>query len=112
MDYGKAIRIIRSVAGLQQKELAELAGVDASLISLIEKGKRQPGLSTVGSITKALSVPQHLFTLLAAEPDDLKTSSPEDVQRATESLARILLANVHKPQRGKSIRRSRKKSSA
>jgi transcriptional regulator with XRE-family HTH domain len=108
MDYGKAIRIARSIAGLQQKELADLAGVDASLISLMEKGKRKPGLSTIEKITKALEVPQHLFTLLAAEAEDLKTASPEEVQRATESLARILLAHAHKPPKSKAVRRSRK----
>ena len=39
-------------------------------ISLFEKGKRRPGLSTLEKITKTLDVPQHLFTLLAAEPED------------------------------------------
>jgi transcriptional regulator with XRE-family HTH domain len=111
MDYGKAIRIARSIAGLQQKELAALAGVDASLISLMEMGKRKPGLSTIGRITKVLDVPQHLFTLLAAEAEDLKTTSPEEVQRATESLARILLAHAHKPPKSKTARRSRKDAS-
>ena len=108
MDYGKAIRIIRSIAGLQQKQLAKIAGVDASLISLIEKGKRKPGLSTVEKITNALQVPQHLFTLLAAESEDLKTSAPEEIQRASESLARILLGNAQKATRTKNPRRSRK----
>jgi transcriptional regulator with XRE-family HTH domain len=110
MDYGKAIRIVRNIAGLQQKELAELAVVDASLISLFEKGKRKPGLSTLEKITKALNVPQHLFTLLAAEPEDLKTTAPEEVQRASESLARILLANAHKSTKAKAPRRSRKRA--
>ena len=108
MDYGKAIRIARSIAGLQQKELADVAGVDASLISLMEKGKRKPGLATVERITKALDIPQHLFTLLAAEPEDLRTTSPEEVQRATESLAKILLAHAHKPPKRKADRRPRK----
>jgi transcriptional regulator with XRE-family HTH domain len=110
MDYGKAIRIVRNIAGLQQKELAELASVDASLISLFEKGKRKPGLLTLEKITKALNVPQHLFTLLAAEPEDLKTTAPEEVQRASESLARILLANAHKSTKAKAPRRSRKRA--
>ena len=107
MDYGRAIRIVRNIAGLQQKELAELAAVDASLISLVEKGKRKPGLSTLTKIIKALDVPQHLFTLLAAEAEDLRTTTPEEVKRASESLARILLANAHKPTKAKRPHRSR-----
>src|SRR5579864_5254217 len=112
MDYGKAVRIARNIAGLQQKELAAVAGVDASLISLIEKGKRKPGLGTLEKITEALELPQHLFTLLAAEPEDLKTTAPEEVQRASESLARILLSNAHKStvSRVKRGRRGRKKA--
>jgi transcriptional regulator with XRE-family HTH domain len=111
MDYGKAIRIARSIAGLQQRELAALAGVDSSLISLIEKGKRKPGLATLEKITKALNVPQHLFALLAAEPHDLRSTSPDEVQRAVESLARVLLANAHKSSR-KQSRRTRQKATA
>jgi len=107
MDYGKAVRIVRSIAGLQQKELAEIAGVDASLISLIEKGKRKPGLATIERITKALDIPQHLFTLLAAESEDLKTTSHEELEKATKSLARVLLTHAHKPPK-RATRRSRK----
>jgi len=108
MDYGKAIKILRAVADLQQKELAELAGVDASLISLIEKGKRRPGLSTLEQITRALGVPQHLFTLLAAEQADLKNVRPKELQVGLESVARLLLANVRKTKPRKSSRRSRR----
>jgi hypothetical protein len=67
-------------------------------------------LATLGKITKALDVPQHLFMLLAAEPEDLKTTAPEEVQRASESLARILLANAHKPTKAERPHRSRKKT--
>jgi len=109
MNYGKAIRIVRTVAGLQQKELADLAKVDASLMSLIEKGKRNPSLSTLEKITKQLGVPQHLLTLLAAESEDLKTIRPDELKLAAESLARMLLdhASTRPP---KSTRRSRKKA--
>jgi len=71
MDYGKALRIARAIAGLQQKELAELAGIDPSHISLIEVGKRKPSVDMVEKLAKALQIPEHLFTLLAAESEDL-----------------------------------------
>jgi len=79
MDYGKAIRIGRAIAGLQQKELAELAGVDPSHISLIEFGKRKPSLDTVEKLAKALQIPDHLLTLLAAEPEDLDLKDPKEL---------------------------------
>ncbi len=109
MDYGKATKILRAVAGLEQRELADIAGVDPSLISMIESGKRKPSLSTLEQITRAFKIPQHLFALLAAGPDDLSTSHPEELQRAVESLARVLLTNASKQ---KTRRGSRKKRTA
>jgi transcriptional regulator with XRE-family HTH domain len=106
MDYGKAIKILRAFADLQQRELAQIAGVDASLISMIEKGTRKPSVATLEQITMALEVPQHLFTLLAAEPKDLRAAHPEELQKASESLARILLATPAKRRK----KRGRKKA--
>lgn len=94
MDYGKALRIARAIAGLQQRELAELARLNPSHISLIEAGKREPSLGTVEKIAKALHIPEDLLVLLAAEPEDLKTRDPEDVQRAAQSLAQLLLSHA------------------
>ena len=90
MDYGKALRIARAVAGLQQKELAQFADIDPSHISLIEMGKRKPSVGTVQKLAKALQIPDHLFTLLAAEPDDLDMKNPEELLRAAQSLAQLL----------------------
>lgn len=102
MDYGKAFRIARAIAGLQQKELAELANIDASHISLIEVGKRQPSLAMVGKLAKALQIPEHLLTLLAAEPDDLSMKDPKELERATQSLAQLILRHAtHSRFRGK-----------
>jgi transcriptional regulator with XRE-family HTH domain len=94
MDYGKALRIARAIAGLQQKELAELAGIDPSHISLIEIGKRNPSVDMVEKLAKALQIPEHLFTLLAAEPEDLDMKDPKELERAAQSLAQLLLRNA------------------
>jgi transcriptional regulator with XRE-family HTH domain len=92
MDYGKGIRIARAVVGIRQKQLAKLSGLDASHISLIEKGKRHPSLEALERISKALNVPQDLLVLLAAEARDLKSRTPEEIQRAAEFLANMLFA--------------------
>lgn len=91
MDYGKALKVARAISGLQQKELAERAGLDASYLSLIEVGKRKPSLSAITKLSKALELPQHLFMLLASEPDDLSMADPNELHRAAESLALFLL---------------------
>lgn len=91
MNYGKALRVARAMAGLQQKKLATLAGMDPSHISLIEMGKRQPSVRSIEKLSKALGIPNHLFTLLAAESADLKISDAEDLKQAAQSLARFML---------------------
>ena len=90
MDYGKALRISRAIAGLQQKELAQRAGLDASYVSLLEQGKRTPSLKVVRALSEALKMPTHLFTLLASEKEDLTLVDPSELQQAAESLARVL----------------------
>ena len=46
------LRILRSVARLTQKELADLVGVDDSTISLIEIGKRDIGTVAYASVVR------------------------------------------------------------
>jgi transcriptional regulator with XRE-family HTH domain len=90
MNYSKAIRVTRAIADKSQKELAEMIKADPSLISLIESGKRKPSLAVVEKIAHSLGIPLHVFTLLAAEPEDLATSRPELVGDLSAALARLL----------------------
>ena len=92
MNYSKAIRIARSLADVPQRELAKRVSIDASLISMLESGKRNPSLDTLEKIAAALEIPFHLFMLLASEPDDVKDADPEVVHRLALGLGRLLLA--------------------
>jgi XRE family transcriptional regulator of biofilm formation len=91
MNYGKGIKIARSLAGLRQRELAKLAGVDPSHVSLIEKGKRQPSLKTLEKLSTALNIPHHLLVLISADPKELRTTHPGALERAARSLVTILV---------------------
>lgn len=77
MNIGKAIRLCRVQRNLSQAQLAELVGLTASMISMIETGKREVSLSLLNQISKMLSVPVPILTYLAAEEDDLKDESSE-----------------------------------
>jgi transcriptional regulator with XRE-family HTH domain len=94
MDYGKALRIARAMAGLQQKELADLARLNSSHVCLIELGRRRPSVEALEKLCRALGVPKHLFMLLGADADDLNVSDPDEIHRAAESLVRLLFLNV------------------
>jgi transcriptional regulator with XRE-family HTH domain len=93
MNYGKALRIARAIAGLQQKEVASRTNLDPSYVSLIERGERTPSVKTIRVISQALGIPAHLFTLLASEPDDIQLSDPDEVREIGITLAKLLLSS-------------------
>lgn len=106
MNYAKALKVARAISGLQQQELAEAAGLDPSYLSLIEMGKRKPSVAAIEKVARGLSIPTHLFMLLASEPEDLEGADAAEINRASESLARLLLhhtppSKVRKPKGAK-----------
>lgn len=67
MDYqkqfGKTVRKLRSDRKWSQEDLAEFSGLHRTYISGIERGIRNPSLSIIIQIAKALKVhPSLLFT--------------------------------------------------
>jgi len=54
--FGALLRTLRQERGISQEELAFRADVDRTFISLLERGQRQPSLSTVFQLAQALSV--------------------------------------------------------
>lgn len=48
---------LRTKAGLEQQQLADLSGVDKSIISKLENNKTKAKLTTLAKITKALDKP-------------------------------------------------------
>lgn len=72
VQFGARVRILRTGLGLSQEDLAERAELHWTYISGIERGKRNPGLTTISRLARALGVePGALF----------KSDSP--VKRAT-----------------------------
>lgn len=105
MDYGKALRIARAIAGLEQKQLAAAAGLNPSHISLIEKGARKPSITTIGKLCRALDVPEPLFGMLAADSGDLRGIGEQDFQRIGTYLARSII-------RGRTVKSAKSKRNA
>ena len=65
MDITKAFSLtllrIRKEKGLTHERLAELAGLHPTTISLLERNKRQPSITTIFVLSKGLGI----------EPDEL-----------------------------------------
>jgi transcriptional regulator with XRE-family HTH domain len=52
--FGQTLREYRTSARISQDELAHLSGLDRTFISLLERGLRQPSLSTIFQLAVAL----------------------------------------------------------
>lgn len=63
-EAGRRIREARAAQGLSLEQLARLTGISAPALSLIERGKRDPRLTTLKRISDALRIP---LTLLIAD---------------------------------------------
>lgn len=72
MNLGATIRACRKKRQLTQAELASIAEISVSHLCLLEKNKRDPSLSTVQAISKALRIPLSVLVLLAANNDEVE----------------------------------------
>ena len=94
MDYGRAIRFVRSAHGLSQRQLAERIDISPSHLSLVESGKRDPSLKLVEEISVSLAVPMHLLALLASDVGNLDDPQHADhVAQVSKALLRLLVAD-------------------
>lgn len=98
MDYGRAIRIVRTAYGLTQAQLAERLSVGSSQLSLIEAGRRKPSLRVLDDVSNALGVPAHLLTLLASEPEDIDDKgNAAEIAELAKALLKLLVSAGRQP---------------
>jgi transcriptional regulator with XRE-family HTH domain len=65
LAFGFVIRSLRKSKNISQEQLADTCDLDRTYISLLERGLRQPSLSTIFSLANALSVtPSELIKLV------------------------------------------------
>ena len=56
-NFGNRLRTLRTSRNLSQEQLADLAGLDRTYISGVERGKRNVSLLNIAKIARALEVP-------------------------------------------------------
>ncbi|MGN6579850.1 MAG: helix-turn-helix domain-containing protein [Bordetella sp.] len=65
--FGRVLRQLRKKAGLTQEQLGFEAHLERNYISMLERGERQPSLSTVFKLAKPLHVePEKIVELVGA----------------------------------------------
>lgn len=55
--FGKRLRALREERGWSQEEFADRAGLHRTYVSAVERGVRNPTLSVLQRLAKALGVP-------------------------------------------------------
>jgi transcriptional regulator with XRE-family HTH domain len=70
LAFGKVLKKLRNERGISQEKFAELCNLDRTFISLLERGRRQPTITTLFLIAKALHVPAQ--EMVAAVESSLK----------------------------------------
>jgi transcriptional regulator with XRE-family HTH domain len=55
-QFGANLRSAREQANLTQEDLASIAGMNCSAISMLERGRRGPGLETIVKLATALKL--------------------------------------------------------
>ena len=77
MDIGKVIKSIRKDKGLNQIELATNVEITQAYLSLIEKNKKEPNLSTLKKISNELDVPLPILFFLSLDEEDIPEKKKE-----------------------------------
>ena len=54
--FGKVLRELRVAKNISQEKLSEYCDLDRTYISLLERGLRQPTITTVFKLAKALKI--------------------------------------------------------
>lgn len=70
--FGQVLREVRKKTGLSQEKLALAANLDRTFVSLLERGLRQPSLTTLLTLANVLEVPAP--TLLQAVLDRMRST--------------------------------------
>ena len=71
MNIGSAIHLARTKRKLSQAALAERAEISVSYLSMLERSKRDPALSTLKRVANALGMPLEILFFLGAESGEL-----------------------------------------
>ncbi len=92
MNLGSAIRFCRQRRDLTQPELAERAGISASYLSVLEKGKRDPSFSMLQKIARGMDVPLSLLVFVATDPSEIQGLPAEVSEKLSAATMNLLMA--------------------
>lgn len=77
MNIGKALKLCRTQKGMTKTKLAEKSNISVSYLTLLEQCKREPNISTINEICKALQIPPSILIFLASDSSEQQGISLE-----------------------------------
>jgi transcriptional regulator with XRE-family HTH domain len=98
VNAGHAIKFCRQQRKLTIPALAKKAGLSASYISLLERNERDPPLSTLQAVSRALEIPLSILIFLGTAPEELESVSPGIAEKLAGATVRLLKASQDDPQ--------------
>ena len=75
---------------MSHAKLAESVGLTASMISMIENGKREVNVTLLGKISQSLGIPLSVLAYLASDVEDLKDVTPLFKEKISELILDLL----------------------
>lgn len=75
LAFGEVLRRARKRAGISQEKLALDAGLDRTFVSALERGVRQPSLTTLFVLSSTLNIAPHVL-VKQTQATMLKTAPP------------------------------------
>lgn len=90
MEIGHAIKVCRSSRKLSLDEVSTRSGLSQSYLSLIETGKREPTLSSIEKLSKALAVPTPVLMFLAANESELQGMDAETSRLLSAAVLNVI----------------------
>jgi transcriptional regulator with XRE-family HTH domain len=97
---GRRLKMIRIAAGVKQKDVAKELNIPAPLLSMYEKGSREPPLSFLDKFSLHFELPiSHLFALLDDTPKEQKNEMSvlmNDMKRLLINLEKETLKGKNK----------------
>lgn len=91
MNIGRAIKLGRKAKNLTQSDLAKRAKLSVSYICLLENGKRDPNISILEKLSKALQISVPILIFIGTEENDL----PELSKKLTTKFKKLTLELIH-----------------
>ena len=95
MNIGNAIKLCRTQKNMNQSELAVLAEISVSYLSLIERGKRDPNFSVLKAISQGLDIPLSILVFLATDNNEIKDISPELFEKLSVTALNLVKASAN-----------------